>query len=215
MPHFNGRVSDCKIHTTKVGTCGKGATCDYRTNTVSLPIGWDPWEAHHVLCFQSVNAYGDLSSYGSVLGEIDDCYKLTDWCLNQPPNMFALPRKGVYRDVAAARGLNRPCHDVDHNLAKGGYRDEVTKAFISDIWDPIKDAVDNATSGQQHFTPADVLSAFQDLEKAFLAKLVARGTRSGGTLAGWANRGSTTNFWWLPFSMADDAVAMANPRLEL
>lgn len=215
MPHFNGSEANTKIHTTKVGTCGKGSTCAYRTNTVSLPSGWEPWEAHHILCYQSVNAYGEMQRYKDVLDEINDSYKLTDWCLNQPPNMLALPRKDIYRNIPAARGLNLPCHDVDHNLEMGGYRDEVTKAFIKYIWNPIKAAVDNAASSNTHFTPADVLSEFQSLEKSFRSKLHARGLRSGGTLTAWANQGSTTNYWWLAFSMADDAAAMANPRLTL
>jgi hypothetical protein len=211
MEHFDGSEADCKIHTAKVGTCGKGSRCGYRDNTVPLPSGLEPWEAHHILCYQSVNAYGEKKDYESVLDEINKCYKLTDWCLNQPPNMVALPRKPVYRLFSAARSLNLPCHDVHHNLDPGGYRYEVTEAFINEIWDPIKDAVENAASNDTHFTPADLLSQFQALEKSFLAKLHARGLRSGGTLNAWTNQGSITNGWWIAFSMADDAVAMANP----
>lgn len=214
MPHFDGSVPGSKIHTMKAGSCGKGTGCVYRNNTVALPSGWAPWEAHHILCFESVNAYGGLPQFAKVLAEIDDTYKLTDWCLNQPPNLVALPMKDTYRHTAAARGLDLPCHNMDHNC-KGGYREEVTRAFITNIWEPIKDAVANAASNNTHFTPADVLSEFQDLEKAFLTKLQARGQRSGGTLAAWSQKGSRTNFWWLAFSMAKDSIAMARVRLTL
>lgn len=214
MPHFNGSTPGSKIHTMKAGTCGKGSGCGYRANTTPLPNGWEPWEAHHILCFESVNAYGGQPQFQAVLSEIDDCYKLTDWCLNQAPNMIALPLKQAYRAVAACRGLNLPAHDVDHNC-KGGYREEVTKAFITDIWEPIKDAVDNAAANNTHFTPADVLAEIQSLENDFRTKLLSRGTRSGGTQNAWNNQGSLTNFWWLAFSMAKNAVAIARPRLTL
>ena len=214
MPHFNGSTSGVKIHTTRGGSCGKGTGCDYRANTTALPNGWEPWEAHHVLCFESVNSYGGLPDYSTVMTEIDDTYKLTDWCLNQPPNMIALPLKNTYRTIVASRGLNLPCHNVDHNC-KEGYRAEVTKAFIADIWDPIKDAVENAANNNSHFTPQDVLSEITTLEGDFLAKIKARGIRSGGTQVAWGNQGNQATLWWMAFSMAEDAIAMLRPRLSL
>jgi len=214
MTHFNGSTSGVKIHTTKGGTCGKGSGCDYRTNTPPLPNAGTSWDAHHILCFQSVNAYGGLDDFIAVVDEINDSYKLTDWCLNQAPNMIALPLKKTYREIAACRSLNLPCHDRDHRCTDG-YLAEVTKAFIADIWNPIRDQVANAAKNNTHFTPSDVLGEIQNLEADFRRKLESRGSRPPGTQVGFSLQGSLTNYWWLPFSMAKTVVAMQRPLLCL
>lgn len=214
MPHFNKHTQGSKIHTIKGGgPCPhakanpppKGRpSCNYRKLCGSFP--YSPWEAHHVLSVEAVNAYGSMPQYSSCVTEIDDCYKLTDWCINQKPNLLGMPLKEVYRNFPASRTLNIPCHDWDHTC-KDGYFEEVVDALEVKIWKKIKKAVATANQSGAHFSANAVLQELQDLERDFQTRLSQRGQRKGGTASGWANQGSKTNEWWLPFSMAKDSVA--------
>ncbi|HEX5753088.1 MAG TPA: AHH domain-containing protein [Archangium sp.] len=228
--HFNSRTLGSKIHTEATGTCAKGP-CDYRANAPgaagATAHAFSPWEAHHIICLKSIKAFGDQIKYPqfqSCILEIEATYRRTDWCINQGPNLIPLPLKKTYNPLSpnkpnpqqppASLNLNLPCHNMHHN-AKLGYQDEVTGALKRHVWDRIKDAVDNATQGQAHYSEAAVLAAFQTLEKRFNAIIVSRGRRRGGVSVTWGMQGTTSNGWWLPFSMASDVVALARPRLWL
>src|SRR5262245_20965558 len=125
MSHFDGTAPGCKIHTTRsTGPCPNAGAghCKYRENSNSL--AHDPWNAHHILPVHSVNAYGTDATYSACAAEIDDCYKLTSWCINQSPNMIGLPLKSTHRAQAVIRALKLPAHDLDHNCTDG-YTQEV------------------------------------------------------------------------------------------
>jgi hypothetical protein len=217
--HFNSRTPGSKIHTESTGTCARGA-CDYRANAPGAAGAtahtFSPWEAHHIVCLKSIRAFGDLRQYPqfqSCITEIEDTYRRTDWCINQRPNLIPLPLKATYKEHdPASHTLNLPCHNMHHN-AKLGYQSEVTEALRRHVWDRIKDAVEN--SAQEHYSESAVLASFQLLESRFKAIITVRGRRKGGPSAVWAMRGSTSNGWWLPFSMASDVVALARPRKHL
>lgn len=228
--HFNSRTPGSKIHTQSTGKCAKGA-CDYRVNALgaagATPHAFFPWEAHHIICLKSIRAFGDQIKYPqfqNCIIEIEDTYRRTDWCINQSPNLIPLPLKKTYNplspkkpDLSQPPGnlhLNLPCHNLHHNV-KLGYQHEVTEALKRHVWDRIKDAVDNSAPGQAHYSESAVLAALQTLETRFRKMLVARGLRLGGPAAVWSMQGSTSNAWWLPFSMASDAVARAKPRYWL
>ncbi|QSQ19024.1 hypothetical protein JY651_27145 [Pyxidicoccus parkwayensis] len=216
--HFNSRTPGSKIHTTSTGKCGK-APCDYRANAPGAPgakaHAFSPWEAHHIICLKSIRAFGDQTKYPefqSCISEIEDTYRRTDWCINQNLNLIPLPLKGTYKQHnPASHGLDLPCHDMHHN-AKLGYQDEVTAALKRHVWARIKDAVDNSAPGQAHYSESAVLTSLQTLETRFRAIINVRGRRMGGPVAVWGMQGSTSNGWWLPFSMASDAVALARKR---
>jgi hypothetical protein len=216
MAHFDGTAPGCNIHTTRsTGPCSNAGQghCKYRENCNALAN--DPWNAHHIVTVYAVNAYPDLPAYSSCVSEIDDCYRLTSWCINQPPNMIGLPLKSTHAAYSAIRALNLPAHNLDHNCTDG-YTDEVCDAIGNLIWDEIKKAVDDAKNNNTHFTPAQVKSQFEQLVTDFRAEISRRGgTRSGGTAVAWGNQGSTTNFWWMPFSMAKDSVAKARAIASL
>lgn len=214
MPHFNKNTPGSKIHTTKGGgPCphakakappGERATCNYKTLSGGFP--YRPWQAHHVVCVEAVNYYSAMSTYAPYATKIDDCYKMTDWCINQKKNLLAMPHKPVYQNFPASRNMNIPCHDWDHTCTDG-YFDEVLAALAEKVWSPIKKAVDTAQQNKTHFNEYAVLSKLEKLEKEFQQKLRKRGCRSKGTANGWANQRSVTNYWWLPFSMAKDSIA--------
>jgi len=215
--HFKG-VDDVKIHTGKSGTCSKGS-CKYRDNTTTSGIEsklWQGWEAHHVICVQAVIRYQDLyaETYRST---IDRVYKATDWCINQTPNMKWLPQKETYVAHGSVDESNRrnpvfegaweldlPCHDWDHN-SKGGYFDELLKDLQAKVWDKIKSA--RQKKKKPHFGPAKAKAALSNLSKDYKRKLKDRGARKGGTAKAIKNQ--TVDKWWLPFSMANTAIAGA------
>jgi hypothetical protein len=224
MPHFNGNTPNCKIHTTRGGTCSK-KPCGYQENAKKAPSAkahnHSPWEAHHLLPFESINAYGSIDDYKSCSLEIDATYRRTEWCLNQPANLIPLPLRATYKHDAASRSLDLPCHNMHHNC-KLGYRYEVTEMLKSMVWNRIKDAVDNSPPGSAHYSEQSVLAAFQTLEYHFRSELVYKrgkrgpvGSTAVGILAGYNAQGSMTNGWWLPFSMARTFIAMSRPRLLL
>ncbi|WPB76673.1 hypothetical protein KYC5002_47755 [Archangium violaceum] len=218
MTHFNKNTLGSKIHTTKGGgPCphakanrppGGRANCNYRK--ISGGLAYSPWEAHHVLCVEAINRYGEIRTYKAYVIKIEKCYLMTDWCINQKANMLAMPRKSTYlkkKNHPSVLSLNIPCHDWDHNCIDG-YFDEVVEALDEKIWAPIKKAVDKAKADKKHFNKYAVQQELEDLEKEFQEKLAKRGKRKGGTDKGWENKHSNKKHWWLPFSMAKDAVAM-------
>src|SRR4051794_36450555 len=116
MPHFDGVAPGCNIHTTRsTGPCANagGGHCRWRDNCTGL--AHNPWNAHHVLPVHSVNAYGAIAQYGSVISQIDTTYKLTSWCINQKGNMIGLALKSTFLNHPGVRSIMLPAHDVDHN----------------------------------------------------------------------------------------------------
>lgn len=229
--HFTG-VGTCQIHTSKTGTCqrvGKGGGgCDYPTNCDPPHVTWattakpwkndkgqTEWEAHHILCVEAVTRYRLVKAYSAdEKKNIDAVYRKTEWCINQKPNMIALPRKMVYREYAESRGLNLPCHCWDHNIADG-YIDDVREQIHLRIWQKIREAV--ADEVQCKLAKDVVVKELQDLADKFREILKQRGKRKAGngagTLAAWteSEKDSPAPQWWYPFSMARDAVAANRP----
>jgi hypothetical protein len=227
--HFTG-LGKCKIHTSrshvKCSNAKKG--CDHQENCDKLAVTWkkskdwvwgDEWESHHILCISCVNGYMVLKAYKDKERTfIDNCYKETEWCINQKPNLIALPMKLVYEDYEKSRGLDLPCHDWDHNNT-GGYTDEVATEINIKVWQKLKEKM-----GKEE--PCDlaksvVAKELVDLADDFRAKLVDRGQRPVGAKTGTqaaydegtANKPKSKRIplWWFPFSMAQDSVAAVRP----
>lgn len=206
--HLAPSTHGSKIHTSKLGSCNIGAgnphgKCGYRANCTP-PKGFSKWrtpvlwEAHHILPHKAINGYiGDPSeSY------IDSVYRLTDWCMNQSPNMIGLPMWYHYHSVPSSRGLNLPAHDWDHNVTKG-YSYEIRQDFEKRIWSKLR----AAQSGGPHFDEKKVLKALKNLEKKWRKELKRRGKRKHrNTLSAWGRRRDPkhTTTWYWPFSMGSD-----------
>jgi hypothetical protein len=170
--HFDGNVAGCNIHTVREGACPKTGSCNYQTAcTWAYP---KPWEAHHILCVHAVNAYPTVEDYESCIAEIGDTYQATSWCINQSPNMIALPLKSTYVAEIVIRGLNLPAHNLHHNCTLG-FTDEVLSKIDSTIWEKVKEAVENAS--EDHFTPKEVSTQLTDLQTYFRGQLALRGLR--------------------------------------
>jgi hypothetical protein len=215
MAHFSGNEKGCNIHTIKAGgRCSNAGAghCTYAENAPKLAK--NPQNAHHILPIESVNAYPDLAAFSSYIDKINECYKLTKWCINQPPNIIALPRKRTYRTFPAFASVNLPCHNLGH-IGTNGYNDEVMKEIENKIWAKIKKEVDKAKQDKAHFTPVEVAAQFKSLEAHFRSELHGRGLRRGGTSAQINNQNSATNLWWIPFSMAKLYVAFGKPLFSL
>jgi len=106
--------------------------CDYDKNCDPAPTGWNDlsyeslkkgkrvprrWEAHHVLSIAALaDSMHDLDP--DVAKYVQRCKAETKWCINQKPNMLALPRfghsvkwymEGIAKDGAAIlKGLPPP-----------------------------------------------------------------------------------------------------------
>lgn len=228
--HFTGR-GGCEIHTSRshaaCGNAAEGGGCNHQTNCKERPPLWiavdaawvwkREWESHHVLCITCVNEYAAMASHSPNKTKIDAVYRATAWCINQQPNLIALPRKVVYSKYPGARSLNLPCHDVDH-LTAGGYCDEVTGQIERLVWQKLEEAfgtVDVCTLAK-----VVVARELNNLSVAFKSVLKRRGTRPAGsghgTRAAWHESeksltGTPAPLWWLPFSMAKDSVAATRP----
>jgi hypothetical protein len=168
----------------------------------------EKYEAHHILCVASVTE--------CILGMpgIQGAVRKTQWCINNKPNMIALPLLGhvvkYYCDIDDSDNFTAikrqvpppfngvPCHDVSHDL----YQEEVEQALMQ-IACNVKD--------QDHDVQADSLR--EDLvshSEHFGEELKARGMRKGGVHEGWRlahrKRPGPDPEWNHPFSMAHDAA---------
>ena len=201
-----------------------------RTGTVVSKV----FEAHHLLCVASVGSI--------VIGDkdVDAIVRATDWCVNESVNMYAMPLWGhtvkwycnigvklAHRsDVVAPPFADIPQHDWDHT-GDGGY--------IEELEPELKSIVSRVQSvKKKHEVAAENLAAeLRKLSADFRARLQARGLRSGGTHAGWAQgradaggapagkpvrgaAGRLSGRWYYPFSMASDGgvTAKAYPNLR-
>ena len=173
------------------------------------------WEAHHVLSIAALaDSMHDLDP--DVAKYVQRCKAETKWCINQKPNMLALPRfghsvkwymEGIAKDGAAIlKGLpppfeNWPHHDAQHT-GKNAYLEEVTK-MLKRFWEVL------AKKQEPHEISSELLKDSLDKRSAaWKQKLRKRGQRSGGTDQAFkeALKGDNDRKWYMPFSMADDAV---------
>lgn len=184
----------CKIHTAKKGRCPGKGSCKYRDNC-QPQLPWKNWEAHHILSVSCINGYGHYQS--EIKEYIRRCYRETEWCINQRPNLVGLPKLSIYQRYPASRGLNLPCHDWDHNSGQG-YCFEVKVDLDSIIWSKLdKGKKTHSAKGES------ILKDIEYLETEWRKELHRRGTRRGGTAKCWDNRKSDKD-WFQPFSMGSD-----------
>lgn len=228
-PHFSGGV-ECKIHTTRGGTCAKakGGECNHMENTSEgfyvspkspQPSKGRVWEAHHILCISCLNGYSAESNKDDIV----KVYRATEWCIHGQHNMIGLGTKRAFRKPVGAGEKDhrskvlaaaRPCHMIHHNV-KGGYTDEVLKALQDDIWSKIAKAKKGATEDHP-FTEENIANEFEKLQTHFRKELESRADRTGvtgvkGLDDNLARQGSLSNNWWVPFSMAITRIAKKKP----
>lgn len=161
------------------------------------------YEAHHIVCVAPVST--EIIAKPSIDGVI----KATKWCINNKNNMMAMPLWGHtvmwYCKITAAGGkldadtpappfANIPQHDWDHNC-RDGYTDEVVAAC--------KDLAAEIADEDHEVEPEDIKGALDDLSADFKSKLLARGSREGGTHKQMIEGGTAAN-WCHPFSMASN-----------
>lgn len=213
LRHFSRHTQDCN---------NVAKDCNYKDRSVGAfaPPATYPttgFERHHILPVSSVGKFETFDAYTAVQREkIRGVYRKTKWCTSREDNVIVLPLKTTYKSNPGARGLDLPCHTVDHNCARG-YTDEVTVAVEARVWRKFKKAVD----GKGHPQPDEVAAALKSLEADYRKKLMDRGKRKGGT-RGALNAFETNDreqikkeTWWLPFSMAKDNVAAQRTLFSL
>jgi hypothetical protein len=182
-------------------------------------VRWYSYEAHHVLCVSSVAS--ELFGYA----KMQPILRKTDWCINKPENMLAMPlwghtikwyctirKSGTYKleDVEAPPFANIPQHNLGHN-GGASYRIEINEACGA--------LRDDASEAGHEMTGATLAKRLDSLSGKWRKELIeTRGKRRGGgarakgTHAAWRaaskrmSEGKTPAAdWFLPFSMAADA----------
>jgi hypothetical protein len=179
----------------------------------SRPFGY---EAHHVVCVSPTTTA--LLGNEKIVGSVEQ----TEWCINQEKNMLAMPLWGHtvqwYCEIDATGGSiiagkgppdfkNIPQHDIDHN-SKEGYTWEVLQEV-----EALAKEIEESGHELEDQSLADALNGLSDDFKNKL--LQDRGTRKGGTDAGWqlGQQDPPDPGWCHPFSMASTAkvTSMAYP----
>lgn len=183
-----------KIHTAKNrGKCPTRGSCNYRDNCDPQPDWGSSWHGHHVLPAYSVNGYGRGRGYMAkrVKTWIRKCYRETDWCINQSPNMIALPVWAHYCEPWSKKDLNLPCHLWGHYY----YNREVRKDIHNTIWKKLR-----KTSKVHRDKGKSVEAELIELSKKWKRIVKGRGRRNQGTSYSWKNKGKGN--WHYPFSIA-------------
>ncbi len=181
------------------------------------------WQSHHIICIMSM-ADRELENKAQET-YIDECLFVTNWNINEEPNMIGLPVRCKYRREYSDDDFslnNVPAHDNDHN-GTGAYLDEVKGHLMKNIWSKF-----NADKKVHELDPESLKSQLKEVSKHFQGVLLDRGTRNGGTVASWkcrldnntdkeARKNSfggrrwamspnpnlaTSNQWYFPFSMS-------------
>ena len=174
------------------------------------------YEAHHLICVASVTQF--IAKSANILSVV----KQTKWCVNDEPNMYAMPLWGhtikYYVDLETA-GIslgdrfkkptsgptfqNIPMHDYDHNSKKGYKKNHVDKSMKK-----LAKRVEKKKEEDHQAAVDDLKSVLDSLSSAFRSLLQGNGMRVGGTHAAWQKGSKEPNSdWYLPFSMASKANA--------
>ena len=178
------------------------------TGTISFS---KTFEAHHLLCVASVS-----SEIVSAPG-IDGVIRETVWCINATANMYAMPLWGhtvkYYCQITAIGGsliasltlpppfANVPQHDYDHNCSLG---------YTYEVEQKLKGVADAVEEAEHEITPKDIAGLLNSKSAEFKSTLQARGSRNGGTHAGWNfGKKDPTSRWYIPFSMASEGCLTA------
>jgi hypothetical protein len=165
------------------------------------------WQSHHIICISSMGSR-DVTKI-----KLEQGLYITEWNINEEPNMIGLPQKCQYRQSygdaeaetlvnpaagaakwAAAEPHNLPAHNVDHPM----YTDEVTIELENRIWSKFDEAKgDHAADAEW------LLKKLKKFSEDFQKLLLGRGGRPPGTVNAWQQRVTLgMGNWEAPFSMA-------------
>jgi hypothetical protein len=209
------RVEFCRIPNCK--------QTDY--SDVRNAVTWKS-EAHHILCVAQVNSVivkeGEKKGFKKVIDE-------SKWCINEGPNMVALPLWGttvmhycnkfasiakgdvsgllkgiatlVSSDPTEPAFKNLPQHNYGHSgkTTESSYNKEIETKLDDLLTDVQVQMEEHAVTGD------DIHGALNGLAGDMRTVLSDRGLRTGsttgvvGTHAAWLNPGDE---WYIPFSMA-------------
>ena len=203
----NPKCGDCKQAKNYIDACKPAGWANYSyPQMVSGSPTKKKYEAHHILCVSPVT--DEIAGKSAIKAAIEE----TDWCINNPDNMVAMPlwghtvqwycrilrsKKYTITDAPAPPFANIPQHNFDHN-SKGGYTHEI-RVECKNLAAEVKN------SG--HSLKGDALKGKLDKLSAHWRKQIAkRGAREDGThAAGQAGQKDPDSVAWCkPFSMASN-----------
>ena len=170
------------------------------------------WQSHHIVCISSLGSRAAKDAATTV--KMEKSLYITEWNINQAPNMIGLPQRCQYRQsyggaetaamASAAAGTaawaavspkDLPSHNNDHNTTDG-YTDEVTTYLTDNIWNKF-----DASKGDHKADAAWLKDQLEAASRHFEKELAKRGSRKPGTVDAWKQR-FTLKGWYKPFSMA-------------
>ena len=154
---------------------------------------------HHIVCI-SCMADGTIQlkvTNAARFTFIKDCLALTNWDINDKPNVVGLPKKQAYVDKLAPPNWHGwPCHQVDHP----GYLTKVSASLYQRIWKTLQQvAKDCATGGEV------IKNLLIEESEFWEGELSGRPTTPRST---WAKNPDT---WYIPFSMDKEAPSPRKP----
>jgi hypothetical protein len=201
-----GTGSERHLKLAKKTECNivKGGDAKYRPHCEGhrFKDGSTPWpnEIHHILCEHAIKAFDIEKIPWEDFLYIKRCLHITPWDINQADNLIGLPTKIGLRSKVhrpAILPLNRPCHQVDHNTAKG-YTVEVKDWLHTNVWNSLKAAKDAHKVDEK-----SIKEQLDNGVKHFARVVKKRGERGGGTDICYRNRFETAykKRWYRPFSM--------------
>ena len=174
-------------------------------------------QVHHVLPVCTLQD-GNINIKGAEkMDFIHKCMAMTQWNINEQPNLIGLPTKQPYAQAdreAATRGAtaaslkalsawlgNRgalpdlPCHLYGHDK----YNDDVIDQLNEYLWpELLKNRKKCEDSGQ------DIKDLLEDHSEDRKDWIKTRGSEHGGAADCWVNREMKRSVWYIPLSLAPD-----------
>jgi hypothetical protein len=168
------------------------------------------WQSHHIVCISSM-ASRQVNNPTTKL-KLEQSLYITDWNINEKPNMIGLPMRCQYRlsygaaeDAtlinpaagAAAWGAVKPVNKPSHSNDHPSYTAEVSRHLQTNIWDKF-----DADKGDHNADATWLKDQLEGASRHFQSVLLQRGARTPGTIKAWQQRFTMGAGWVDPFSMA-------------
>lgn len=141
------------------------------------------WQSHHILSLICIANRRGVTEDDSIY--LEKCLWITNWNVNEEPNMIGLPQNAWFRvSYGATVPLYKPANIPSHNTGHHAYLRDVEKWLYDFVWKNY-----NAKNAEGHDEGVTELrQALVDASNNWRGKLKAYGARNGGTIASWKNR---------------------------
>src|SRR5438105_2710684 len=148
-------------------------------------VGGDPgphWQSHHLVCIMALAERETENQAHADYLELR--LWMTDWNINEEPNMIGLPTRAWYRREYDAGNFKSKNNIPSHNNDHGAYLNEVKDYLTSAVWANLDPSEKDHAKGAK-----ELRQALRDASDFFQEQLLdVRGIRNGGTVSSWKTR---------------------------